>query len=183
MGNCASSGVLTRIASSARARPSAAIRRELHRHPCGIARPLAADWAFDHCCMGKRQGAQLPNSPGRRQDLRHCYCRNPCRPLYKISMPKNRTRRKPPTRKTVRQVLPPRAKARPRGSKGQRRASRAICLAAHGELPQWTTAEIVEAFRRFAAANPTTRGERQPSCSRATRRGGLRPILPSCLIY
>jgi hypothetical protein len=74
-------------------------------------------------------------------------------------------------------------KARPRGSKGQRRASRAICLAAHGELPQWTTAEIVEAFRRFAAANPTTRGERQPSCSRATRRGGLRPILPSCLIY
>jgi hypothetical protein len=32
------------------------------------------------------------------------------------------------------------------------------------------SAEIVEAFRRFAAANPTTRGERQPSCLRATRR-------------
>src|ERR1700752_3618172 len=32
-------------------------------------------------------------------------------------------------------------------------------LAAHGELPQWTTAEIAEAFRRFAAANPTPRGE------------------------
>jgi endonuclease-3 len=31
--------------------------------------------------------------------------------------------------------------------------------AAHGELPQWTTAEIAEAFRRFAAANPTPRGE------------------------
>src|SRR6202007_1674922 len=31
--------------------------------------------------------------------------------------------------------------------------------AAHGELPQWTTAEIAEAFRRFAAANPAPRGE------------------------
>ncbi len=31
--------------------------------------------------------------------------------------------------------------------------------AAHGELPQWTHAEIEEAFRRFAAANPTPRGE------------------------
>ena len=33
--------------------------------------------------------------------------------------------------------------------------------AAHGELPQWTNAEIEEAFRRFAAANPTPRGELQ----------------------
>ena len=31
--------------------------------------------------------------------------------------------------------------------------------AAHGELPQWTNAEIEEAFRRFAAANPVPRGE------------------------
>src|SRR5512143_681886 len=31
--------------------------------------------------------------------------------------------------------------------------------AAHGELPQWSTAEIDEAFRRFAAANPAPRGE------------------------
>ena len=31
--------------------------------------------------------------------------------------------------------------------------------AAHGELPQWSTAEIAEAFRRFAAANPAPRGE------------------------
>src|SRR6202007_2899975 len=29
----------------------------------------------------------------------------------------------------------------------------------HAELPQWTSAEIAEAFRRFAAANPTPRGE------------------------
>ncbi len=33
--------------------------------------------------------------------------------------------------------------------------------AAHGELPQWTSAEIEEAFRRFAAANPEPRGELQ----------------------
>src|SRR3984885_6069035 len=31
--------------------------------------------------------------------------------------------------------------------------------AAHGALPQWTPAEIAEAFRRFEAANPAPRGE------------------------
>jgi len=39
-------------------------------------------------------------------------------------------------------VKPPRARAR------------ADAKAAHGALPQWTPAEIEEAFRRFAAANP-----------------------------
>ena len=33
--------------------------------------------------------------------------------------------------------------------------------AAHGELSQWTKAEVDEAFRRFAAANPAPRGELQ----------------------
>ncbi len=33
--------------------------------------------------------------------------------------------------------------------------------AAQAELPQWTPAEVEEAFRRFAAANPTPRGELQ----------------------
>jgi len=33
--------------------------------------------------------------------------------------------------------------------------------AAPGGLPQWTTAEVEEAFRRFAAANPVPRGELQ----------------------
>src|SRR5271163_2299920 len=33
--------------------------------------------------------------------------------------------------------------------------------AAHGALPQWTSAEVEEAFRRFAAANPAPRGELQ----------------------
>jgi len=36
---------------------------------------------------------------------------------------------------------------------------RADAEAAHGELPQWTPAEIAEAFRRFEAANPVPRGE------------------------
>ena len=31
--------------------------------------------------------------------------------------------------------------------------------AAHGEVPQWTKAEVEEAFRRFAAANPDPRTE------------------------
>jgi endonuclease-3 len=33
--------------------------------------------------------------------------------------------------------------------------------APHGELPQWTKAEVAEAFRRFAAANPNPRSELQ----------------------
>jgi endonuclease-3 len=33
--------------------------------------------------------------------------------------------------------------------------------ASHGELPQWTEAEVEEAFRRFAAANPAPRTELQ----------------------
>ena len=38
---------------------------------------------------------------------------------------------------------------------------KADAKAAHGELPQWTKAEIEEAFRRFAAANPAPRSELQ----------------------
>ena len=33
--------------------------------------------------------------------------------------------------------------------------------AAHGELPQWSTAEIAEAFRRFCEASPEPKGELQ----------------------
>jgi endonuclease III len=39
--------------------------------------------------------------------------------------------------------------------------AKADTQAAHGEVPQWTKAEIEEAFRRFAAANPTPKGELQ----------------------
>ena len=48
--------------------------------------------------------------------------------------------------------------ARIKDCKAQKKAD---IEAAHGELPQWTTAEIEEAFRRFAAANSNPRGELQ----------------------
>ncbi len=69
-------------------------------------------------------------------------------------------------RKTIQQSL----KATPPQGKGRRKAARlkspkaqikADSEAAHGKLPQWTKPEIEEAFRRFAAANPTPRGELQ----------------------
>ena len=44
-------------------------------------------------------------------------------------------------------------------SKPQR--AKADTKAAHGALPQWTNAEIEEAFRRFQAANPEPKGELQ----------------------
>ena len=52
----------------------------------------------------------------------------------------------------------PRTAAHLKGDKAQRKAD---AEAAHGDLPQWTTAEIEEAFRRFAAANPNPRSELQ----------------------
>jgi endonuclease-3 len=62
-------------------------------------------------------------------------------------------------RKTTRQSLKAARKgkaARPKPAKVQAAADIA---AAHGELPQWTEAEIGEAFHRFEAANPDPRGE------------------------
>jgi endonuclease-3 len=50
--------------------------------------------------------------------------------------------------------------ARVKGRNAQAKADKEPDSAAtHGELPQWTKAEIEEAFRRFAAANPAPRGE------------------------
>jgi endonuclease-3 len=43
--------------------------------------------------------------------------------------------------------------------KGGKARAKADAKAAHGALPQWTPAEIAEAFRRFEAANPAPRGE------------------------
>jgi endonuclease-3 len=74
-------------------------------------------------------------------------------------MRKHTSPSKAPPRKTIHQRLAAARKgkaARLKGAKAQRGADR---KAAHGELPQWTTAEIAEAFRRFATVNPTPRGE------------------------
>ena len=43
--------------------------------------------------------------------------------------------------------------------KGPRQRAKADVEAAHGDLPQWTTAEIAEAFRRFKAAAPAPETE------------------------
>jgi len=64
-------------------------------------------------------------------------------------------------RKTTRQSLKAARKGNAARVKGVKAQAKADTEAAHGELPQWTTAEIAEAFRRFAAANPAPRGELQ----------------------
>ena len=43
--------------------------------------------------------------------------------------------------------------------KGVAKQHSADVKAAHGDLPQWTTSEIAEAFRRFQAARPVPKGE------------------------
>jgi endonuclease-3 len=75
-------------------------------------------------------------------------------PIIREVMAKQTTRRKaaPPKREAPGK----RQTAHLKSPKAQAEADRE---AAHGELPQWTNAEIEEAFRRFAAANPTPRGE------------------------
>ena len=45
--------------------------------------------------------------------------------------------------------------------KDRKAQAKADTKAAHGEVPQWTKAEVEEAFRRFAAANPDPRSELQ----------------------
>ncbi len=50
---------------------------------------------------------------------------------------------------------------RPARVKDRKTQVKADTKAAHGEVPQWTKAEVEEAFRRFAAANPTPKGELQ----------------------
>ena len=68
-------------------------------------------------------------------------------------------------RKKTKQTTKQKPKAARKGKaarvKGGKARVRADIEAAHGELPQWTTAEIAEAFRRFAAASPAPRTELQ----------------------
>jgi endonuclease-3 len=67
-------------------------------------------------------------------------------------MAKKSSRKANRTAKTARAkaaVKPPRVRAK------------ADAVAARGAIPQWTNAEIVEAFRRFRAANPEPKGELQ----------------------
>src|SRR5580658_6361954 len=69
--------------------------------------------------------------------------------------------RKTPKQKKSQQRLKAARKGKAARLKGRQAQAKADVKAAHGELPQWTKAEIEEAFRRFAAANPAPRGELQ----------------------
>jgi endonuclease III len=62
-------------------------------------------------------------------------------------------------RKTSKQRLQAARKGRAARVKGAKARIKADSKAAHGALPQWTKAEIEEAFRRFEAANPDPRSE------------------------
>jgi endonuclease-3 len=63
--------------------------------------------------------------------------------------------------KTTRQRLKAARKGKAARVKAPKARAKADAKASHGKLPQWTPAEIEEAFRRFKAANPVPRGELQ----------------------
>jgi endonuclease III len=62
-------------------------------------------------------------------------------------------------RKTTKQSLKAARKGKAARVKPLKAQAKADAKAAHGELPQWSKAEIEEAFRRFAAANPNPNTE------------------------
>jgi endonuclease III len=76
-------------------------------------------------------------------------------------MARKTTQRKTTQRKTDQQSLKAARKGRAAHVKNTKAQAKADQEAAHGELPQWTAAEVEEAFRRFQAANPNPRGELQ----------------------
>jgi endonuclease III len=65
------------------------------------------------------------------------------------------------TTKRIKQRIKAVRKGKAARVKGAKARTKADIEAAHGELPQWTKAEVEEAFRRFAAANPNPRTELQ----------------------
>jgi endonuclease III len=65
------------------------------------------------------------------------------------------------TRNSVQQRVTAARKGKAAQLKGCKAQIKADSKAGHGELPQWTKAEIEEAFRRFQAANPVPKGELQ----------------------
>src|SRR5271156_4472447 len=62
-------------------------------------------------------------------------------------------------RKTTRQRIKVAREGNAAHVKSTKAQVKADAEAAHGAMPQWTPAEVEEAFRRFAAANPAPRGE------------------------
>jgi len=69
---------------------------------------------------------------------------------------RNVTSRKATSRKAISRKTTPRKAAEVKGPKKHGVADKKLDA---GEVPQWTTAEIEEAFRRFKAASPEPKGE------------------------
>src|SRR4029079_12356164 len=65
-----------------------------------------------------------------------------------------------PTRKST-MKSPKRAKRNRAKVKSAPKRAAADAKADSGEIPQWTPAQVEEAFRRFSAANPIPKGELQ----------------------
>jgi endonuclease-3 len=64
-------------------------------------------------------------------------------------------------KKTTKQRIKAAKKGKAAIPKSPRQQAAADTKAAHGQMPQWTKAEIEEAFRRFQAAQPAPKGELQ----------------------
>jgi endonuclease-3 len=64
-------------------------------------------------------------------------------------------------RKATQKSLDAARKGKAATVKGPQKRAKADVKAAHAEMPQWSNAEIDEAFRRFHAANPEPKGELQ----------------------
>src|SRR6185369_1335167 len=79
---------------------------------------------------------------------------------YTKRMPRKISSRKPGRRK-ARQTLGRARAGKAAQLKVPPKRAAADQRAAEGLLPQWTTAEVEEAFRRFSAANPIPKGELQ----------------------
>jgi endonuclease-3 len=65
------------------------------------------------------------------------------------------------TGKTARKRMSAARKGRAAKPKSAALQAKADRRALHGDLPQWSEAEVEEAFRRFAVANPVPKGELQ----------------------
>jgi endonuclease-3 len=74
-------------------------------------------------------------------------------------MARKTTTRKTPARKPA--VRKPPERAKPAHLGGPAARARADAKAARGAVPSWTSAEVAEAFRRFAAASPAPKTELQ----------------------
>jgi len=79
--------------------------------------------------------------------------------MARKTMARKTMTRKTLAQKTRRQSVKAARKGKAARVKGRTAQQKAGAKAVDAELPQWTSAEIAEAFRRFEAANPTPRGE------------------------